>query len=384
MADEAEKKEKPSETDPNQVITLDEVTMEKGAIDFLHQDAVISGNVYRGAVLRGRANLSIEGEVLGVPETRSVIEVGGDVHVDQSVTGAKLLGRNIVIAGDVTDCQILAEGHVEIHGNLSGSQLNVGSRAGLIRALNHKRMEVRSVEQKISELTVQTSSAARKFVRDYPQVDLKMGNILVPLKRELQVKLQQFYTAVGTVDGAKIDKALEEFYLRVVVGMLTRNNKEYISRNPSRHKIFLKLIEELRLHILKIRDLDKREEQRRVFLQESEVLLNQVKDPDQEPYVRVGGVVREGVTVTIVRLKGFQENPNGTIEIDRSMIEGRIVHPEAEEDEEEVEAKEEGDTGVIAAVSGPGGAKSTITPPNGVFENGNFTAWEDDLLWQAG
>ncbi len=380
MAEEAKIEEKPNETEPNQVITLDEVTMEKGAIDFHNQDGVVSGNVYRGAVLRGRANLSIEGEVLGVPETRSVIEVGGDVLVDHSVTGAKILGRNIVIAGDVTDCQIQAEGHVEIHGQLLRSQLNVGSRAGLIRALNHKRLEVKSIEQKISELTVQTSSAARKFVRDYPQVDLKMGNILVPLKRDLRVKLQQFYTAVGTDDSAKIDKALEEFYLRVVVGMLTRNNKEYISRNPSRHKIFLKLIEELRLHILKIRDIDKREEQRRALLKEGDALLRQLKNSDPEPYVRVGGVVHEGVTVTLVRLKGFQESPSGTIDIDRVMIEGRVVRSEEEEDGTDKEAE----GGVIVVVTGPGGAKSTITPPNGVLENGNFTAWEDDLLWQTG
>jgi len=127
--------------------------------------------------------------------------------------------------------------------------------------LNQKRLEARSFDQKISELTIQTGPAVRKFVRDYPQVDLKMGNILVPLKRELRVRLDQFYSAVGNVEGSKIDKALEEFYLRVVVGMLTRNNRVYISRNPIRHKIFSKLIEELRVHILKMRDLDKYGEQ---------------------------------------------------------------------------------------------------------------------------
>ena len=370
MADQSDKTEANAEDDAHQVMTLDEVTMEKGAIDFHNHDGVVSGNVYRGAVLRGDCDLAIEGEIVGVAETRSVIEIGGDVQVDQSATGAKITARNVVISGDVTDCQILAEGYVEIHGNLTNTQIQVGSQAGLIKLMNHKRLEVRSADQKISELTVQTSSAARKFVRDYPQVDLKMGNILVPLKRELRVRLQQFYSAVGTDETPKIDKALEEFYLRVVVGMLTRNNKAYISRNPSRHKIFLKLIEELRLHILKIRELDKHEEKKSTLLKESAELLNQLKEPEQEPHVRVGGETGEGVAIVIMRLKGFGENASGTIDIDKTVIEGRVVQPEEGE-------------GLVLDVTGPGGAKAIVHPPESGFNNGSFSAWEDDMIWQT-
>lgn len=370
MADEADKVEEKDGAEEPQVMTLDEVTMEKGAIDLQHLDGVVSGNVYRGAVLRGNGDLAIEGEVLGVPDSRSVIEIGGDVQVDQSVTGAKITARNVVVEGDVTDCQIVAEGYVEIHGNLLNTQIQVGSQAGLIRAMNYKRVEARSANQKILELTVQTSSAARKFVRDYPQVDLKMGNILVPLKRELRVKLQQFYSAVGTENAPKIDKALEEFYLRVVVGMLTRNNKAYISRNPSRHKIFLKLIEELRLHILKIRELDKHEEIKSALLKECAELLKQLKEPEQEPHLRVGGETGEGVTLVITRLKGFQESASGTIDIDRTMIEGRVVQPEEGE-------------GLVLEVTSPGGAKATVHPPDEGFRNGSFSAWEDDIIWLA-
>lgn len=366
--DEPDKADLPEKSD-DRVVTLDEVTMDKGTIDFHDHDGVISGNVYRGAVLRGDCNISVEGEIAGVPETRSVIEVKGDVQVEQSATGAKITACNVVIAGDTSGCQILAEGYLELHGNLSSSQINLGSRTGAIKALNHKRLEAKTVDQKISELTVQTSSAARKFVRDYPQVDLKMGNILVPLKRELRVRLQQFYNAVGTTETDKVDKALEEFYLRVVVGMLTRNNKAYISRNPSRHKIFLKLIEELRLHVLKIRALDKYQEQKTKLLKESGELLRQLQDPDKEPNLRVGGTIGEDVTVVVTRLKGFQENSMGTFDIERSVMEARFVHPEDGE-------------GLVIDVTGPGGVKNTITPPEGGFTNGTLMAWEDDLIWK--
>jgi hypothetical protein len=370
MAEETEQSSGPEEATESQVITLDEVTMERGTVDLYDHDGVISGNVYRGAVLRGNANLAIEGEILGVPETRSVIEVAGDVQVDGSVTGAKITARNVVVSGDLTDCQILAEGYLEVHGSMSNCQINVGSRASLIRGMNHKRLEARSFDQKISELTVQTSSAARKFIRGYHQVDLKMGNILVPLKHELRVRLDQFYSAMGTGDAPKIDKALEEFYLRVVVGMLTRNTKVYISRNPSRQKIFLKLIEELRVHIMKIRNLDKFGEQKSASLEASGVLLKQLQDSGLEPYVRVGKMVGDGVAITIVRLKEFQENPSGTIDVDRQMIDGRMIQPEEGE-------------GLTLEVNSPGGVKSIVTPPDGGFVNGTFSAWEDDLIWQT-
>lgn len=367
---EDDKANEPEDVDGRQAITLDEVTMERGTVDFYDNDGVISGNVYRGAVLRGNANLAIEGEVLGVPETRSVIEVGGDVQVEESVAGAKITARNIVVSGDLVDSQIQAEGYLEVHGNVTNSQIHVGSHAGSIRLMNHKRMEARSVEQKISELTVQTSSAARKFVRDYPQVDLKMGNILVPLKRELRVKLAQFYAAVGTDDTAKIDKALEEFYLRVVVGMLTRNNKDYISRNPSRHKIFLKLIEELRIHILKIRDLDKYGDEKTALLKESNVLLKQLQAPESEPYVRVGKTMGEGVSIGVVKLKGFQENSGGTVDIERITIDAKVMQPEDEES-------------LVLEVSSPAGGKTIVTPPEGEFLNGTVSLWDDDLLWKT-
>jgi len=369
MSEESDKAEKPEDTNEPAVITLDEVTMEKGTIDFQDKDGVISGNVYRGAVLRGNKNIAVEGEIAGVSETKAIIEIAGDVQVEQSVTGAKIIANNVVVSGDVVDSQIQAEGYLEVHGNLTNSQVYVGSRNGQIKKLNQRRMEVRTVEQKISELTVQTSSAGRKFVRDYPQVDLKMGNILVPLKRELRVRLNQFYSAVGETTPEKIDKSLEEFYLRVVVGMLTRNNRAYISRNPSRHKIFLKLIEELRLHILKIRDLDKLQDRKTNLSKGNNEILRNLKSDDNQAYVRVGGLVGEGVSVTLVRLKDFQETPSGMMEVDKSVIEGRITTTEDSDQ-------------LVLEVTGPGG-KDTVTPPEGGFENGSFTVWEDDMLWQV-
>jgi hypothetical protein len=373
MPEESKKNGAPdgqSETDSTSPITLDEVTLETGEVDFHDADGVVSGNIFRGAVLRGRGNLAVEGGIEGAVGSRAVVEILGDVTIDQSVIGAKISARNIVISGDISECTIQAEGYLEVHGTLLKSVVSVGSRASMIRSLNQKRSTIRTVNQKISELSVQTSSAARKFVRDYPQVDLKMGNILDPGKRELFVRLDQFYSAVGSADTAKIDKALEEFFLRVVVGMLKRNNREYVSRNPSRHKIFLKLIDELRVHILKIRELDKLLEGRVALSEGSDLLIQKMQDPGSEPYLRVGGSLKEGAVVTLIRLSGFQEGQNGAIDIEQKSVEGRIVQlPDG--------------GNLVMEVTGATGIKSNIVPTEGGFQNGIISIWEDDLVWKA-
>ncbi len=120
------------------------------------------------------------------------------------------------------------------------------------------RVDFQAVHQELSELEVRLGSVARQFVRDYHQVDLRLGNILNPTSKQLEVDLQPFYKALGDRSEAETDKALQEFYLRGVVGVLTRNNKGYMAQNPSRHKIFLKMIEEFRGHLVVVRREDAR------------------------------------------------------------------------------------------------------------------------------
>lgn len=354
----------------DEVITLDEVTMEAGTIDFRDQSGVISGDIFRGGVVRGDKNVTVEGGLQGVPESRCVIDVGGHVHIEQSAKGGKIHARSIVVLGDVDACQFQADMNIEVHGDFTSGQVALGSRAGDIKRLNQLRMEERAVESKLNELKVQTSSAARKFIRDYPQVDLRMGNILVPQKRELRVDLRQFYNAVDTEDVEKIDRALDEFYLRVVVGMLTRNNKHYISRNPSRHKIFLKLIEDLRKQIIRIRELDKMQDRIGGLRRESNDLLQDLKDPNEPIHFRVGGAVGAGVAMHFISLKGFVETPGGMVEIDRETMEAKIV------------AEEEGQ-GLVLEVTGFDGEKSVVKVNGGQFNNGLFSSGGNTVTWRS-
>lgn len=349
-------------------LTLDEVTMDKGNVDFHDRVGIVSGNIFRGGVVRGSKGLTVEGEVLGVAQTRCLIEMGGDVEIENSTTSAKVTARNITIRGDVEGCQLSAQEDVEVHGSLTDTEIVVGTHTGNIRRLNQLRLEQNAVDVKIKEIGVQVSSAGRKFIRDYPQVELKMGNILVPGTRELRVNLQQFYSAIDSADVEKIDHALKEFYLRVVVGMLTRNNKNYISRNPNRHKVFLRLIEDLREHVFKVRELDVLKERLKSSRVEALEIQNALQDPEEPTRLRVGGVLGEGVVIQFVVLEDFVEKSGGTIDVQKSVLECSVV------------PSEEGE-GIALKIKDASGDENIV---EGTFANGSLYAGFDTVIWQAG
>ncbi|MDP6037248.1 MAG: hypothetical protein QGG64_01740, partial [Candidatus Latescibacteria bacterium] len=260
---------------------------------------------------------------------------------------------------------------VEVHGNLSETEISIGSRAAEIKRMNHMRLEQKTAAQKVGELQVQISSMARRFIRDYPQVDLKMGNILMPGSRELRVDLMQFYSAMDTGDVAKTKRSLEEFYLRVVVGMLTRNNKDYISRNPSRHKVFLRLVEDLREHIFRVYEFDTLKDQVQNLQSDAQTLLHALKEPKAPARLRLGGSISEGVSIHFVQLGGFLETPGGTIDIQRTIFEAQIVSLEDSD-------------GFVLEVRDPNGESLIVEPKGGVFENGSFHVEYDNVVWRTG
>jgi hypothetical protein len=304
--------------------TVDDVTMESGVVEFHDLDGVVSGRMSQGAVVRGGADLTIEGQVAGDPQHPCNIEVAGSVTIEKSVEYAKIQARELIIWGDVIGGKVQVDRGVEIQGEVSESEFSMGNPTAELAQLRHVRTDLKKLETQLKELDVRIGLGGRRFLRDYPQVNLQMGSILVPDKKELKVDLQSFYQAVKGRPPEVVDKALQEFYLRVMVGSLTRENKHYISRNPSRHKIFLKLIEDLRGHILSIREADKLRDSTSALKAGREIILKALVEPPAYSF-RIGGKIGEGVSVQLLQFAGFEETPEGTIEMDKVWAEAKMV-----------------------------------------------------------
>ena len=316
--------------DPEQkpeAMALSDVTSERGAIDLRGQDCVVSGNAYAGGVIRGDGNVLVQGTVSGSPRSYCVIDVDGEVALEREVTCARVRGRRIVIQGDVEQSNLQSDLDVEVHGNLSDTQVSLGNRSGDIQDLRRLRGEHQKVERQMDELKIRIGSSSRRFVRDYGQVKLQLGSIFVPKPRELVIDLSSFYTAVGDRTPEEVDRALEEFYLKVVVGMLTRANQNYIKRNPNRHTVFLKLIEELRKHVLTVREGDKLTARLKVLAEKRQAFLDALKQP-MGSTLRVKGQVGENAVVKLLQFQGFEESSEGSVEIEASWAEARTVKTE--------------------------------------------------------
>lgn len=304
------------------VHVVKEVTMDGGEVNFGELDGEVSGDVLSGGAVRGEGDLTVRGNVLGDPQERCEIEAAQTVVLEKDVQHAMVRARHVVVFGNICDTEIHSDLGVEVRGSLSDSHASLGYRTGDIQTLKRLRVDSQSVHQELSELEVRLASAGRKFVRDYHQVDLTLGNILTPTSKGLEVDLSSFYKALGDRSPQETDKALEEFYLRAVVGMLTRSNKNYVSQNPSRHKVFLKVIEELREHVMVIRRADSmREELNR--LEETKAEMFEKLNQPMPLALKVGGEITGECRIRALRLSNVRDSPSGSVDMDEVWAESK-------------------------------------------------------------
>ncbi|MDP6777285.1 MAG: hypothetical protein QGI83_11030 [Candidatus Latescibacteria bacterium] len=349
-----------------QVHTVKDVTMEAGVVDFHDRNGVVSGNVYQGGVIRGDGDLLVQGTVEGAEQHPCTVEVRGSVVLEGAAAFTTIQAREILAKSDIHDSSITLDLGAEVGGDLSNTSVSIGNRsADILTARQHRQEELRK-EQALGELMVRISSAARRFLRDYPQVDLRLGNVLVPTQRELKVDLGTFYQAVAGRSPEEVERALEEFYLKVMVGALTRANRHYISRNPSRHKIFLKLIDDLRQHIFAVRELDDLQLEASDLAKKREAIVKELEKP-LSSCLRVMGEVKGEITVEMVQLSEFRLTPGGSVEMEKTTAALRRTSAPA---------------GLQLELTSAAGNVQARAVGNEGWQNGSFRLQEGAVVWQ--
>lgn len=350
--------------EPEEVRVVQEVTMDGGEVDFGDSNGQVDGNVMRGGVIRGEGHLTVRGDVLGDPRGRCEIDVAETLVLEKGLQHARIRARHIVVLGDVLETEAHSDLGMEVRGGLTDSNVSLGYRSGEIQTLKRLRVEFQNVHQELSEVEVRLTSAARKFVRDYPQVDLRLGGILTPTRRDLQVDLTPFYKALGERSPEETDRALQEFYLKVVVGMLTRANKHYVSQNPSRHKIFLKVIEELRGHMMVVRRVDALKAQVEALESTKGEMLEHLNKPVSLA-LKVGGEVSGACRIRALALSDVRDSPSGAVEMDEIWAE--LKHQAA------------GDAWEMESWSLDG--KKSVSPVDGALTAGRFELENKAIRW---
>jgi hypothetical protein len=193
---------------------------------------------------------------------------------------------------------------------------------------------------------------------------LQLGNILTPTPKGLEVDLSSFYKALGDRTPQQTDKALQEFYLRVVVGMLTRSNKHYVSQIPSRHKIFLKVIEELRGHLMVVRHADALRVELGKLEETKAEMLGKLNQP-MPLALKVSGEITGDCRVRALHLSNVRDSPSGAVEMEESWAEAKYqLAPEGWELESWNLAGEK-----------------TVSPVESPLHKGRFELQGEDVCW---
>ncbi len=142
------------------------MTAEGGAVEFQDRNVLVTGDVHRGAVIRGDGDVQIQGDVTGDPHSPCVVETSGRVVLERSTAFAKIRGREIAVQGDVEDSDLSSERGAEISGDLSTTQVSLWLRSHEMWSLRQLRIDHRKIGQQLEERKVRIGSGARRFVRD--------------------------------------------------------------------------------------------------------------------------------------------------------------------------------------------------------------------------
>ncbi len=292
----------PWEEVERQLLEVAEITMQGGTLELAERDLKVTGNVYRGGVVRGAGGVSVQGHVAGNLTQRCVIEVGGDVVVKGDVQGARIRCRSLKVGGNLEQAEVLSDRAVEVGGRLVDTEVQVGMWGQEFAQIRALMREMAHLEAELNAMDGRMRMASRRFLRDYGTIDVQFGNVITKSRRGIEVDLKDIYRILRDRSEEEVDRGLQEFFFKVIVGALTRTNRTYVSQNPSRQNIFLKLVSELREHIVEVRTRDKLQANLKAVKDQQKELIDLLKAPT--PWgVKVQGQVGPATTIRLLQFR---------------------------------------------------------------------------------
>lgn len=266
------------------------------------RDALVRGAVAGAIRLRGRRSLLIQGEVAGTPMTPCRIEAGGDVLIMGGARHAHISARNIYVGGQAQDCRLSAAGDVQCGGDLQGGQAEVGvyqlgqdQIEGLRSRIDRSREERERLDRLVSQEEKRLDRACKTTM---VPLNFNAGRIVRQEADRISIDLRAFYQSLGKLPEAKLTAALDEFLAKGIIGLLARANQRYLSENPTRQKVFLQLLRQLRELFLLVTRRDRTLHLLEELAEEIDQLVGRICAPHCRIWVR--GQVHTGAALHFV------------------------------------------------------------------------------------
>lgn len=228
---------------------LDEVTVERGTIELDDSCLLVDGDVLPGAVITGIGSVVVRGKVEGSERWPARIEVEGDVVIVGAASYARIQGRQVCVGGDADCCTLRGRTVVQVSETVRETSVKVGEcepERREILSLQHAIRERESeldYEDRLLKLAQKRLSKTISTTRI--ALDSGVGGMINQKRRSVEVNLSPFYKVTDGLQPKAIDRALDEFFAKAVVGRITAANSGFIRGNKNRQTVLLSLIRNL-------------------------------------------------------------------------------------------------------------------------------------------
>ncbi len=263
-----------------------------GSFDGDDRDILVQGLLSDMLRIRGQGSLVIEGDVEGDAEHPMRLEVLGDVVITGSVRDAHIRASRCFVAGDVHQVQITTARSTTIGGIAHGGRFISGNYEEMRRTIESIRMSLRHGAVELESLSRRVLTEEKRLGKACLALriplDFNVGRVVQHQDGRVKICLDAFYVSVEGRPAQEVDRALNEFFTRGIVGVITRQNRKYLVNYPAREKVFLQLISGLRALL---RDVLRRDNLSRSVQDMDDQLQQHVESlEDRQAFVEIGGV----------------------------------------------------------------------------------------------
>ena len=284
------------------LLEVDTLTPENRLPDAGEVTVVVKGDVMPGAVVRGARSLVVEGAVLGSFNLTPQVDVGEDVVVLGYVRQAAICARRIRIGKDASRCRLKAGTDIEVGGDLVDVQIvsgESGNPRGGVEELEQRVVQCQQErEATLQQLRVEQKRLDKLLKATRIAFEVNIGQIVRRHRDRLEINLRPFYEVVGEKSEEEIDRALNEFFAKAVMGLLTRINRTYITGSPTQRQAFMTVVRRLHDLLFLTRNIDKQA----IKIGQNEERLKRMGDRPEAPIstVYVRGAVLPGLDLQFV------------------------------------------------------------------------------------
>jgi len=255
-----------------------------------------------GSVVRGQGSALIQGDVTGEPDLPCRLEVPGDAVITGAVDHAHISARRILVGASVRCSQLSAADAVEVSGDVERCRLNCGDYFAQVEGARAREAALEEARQHVEELRQRVAVEEKRLTKACQSVraplSLSVGRIVLHRDDAVTVDLSPFYRSVEWKTEADLERALNEFFAKGIVGVLTRVNRKHLLEVPTRGRAFAQLMRGLHDLLRRVMAGDAAERRAVRCELELERLINELEC--RQPTVTVGGAIAPSVRLEFI------------------------------------------------------------------------------------